>query len=143
MSRRSNPFDELERLLERMGRQVEGNLGDLPVGREVAVDVEERDGEYVVRADLPGYERDDIDVELADGTLHVGAERSAETESESETETGRYVRRERSQSRVSRAVSLPGPVEESGVTATFHNGVLTVTLPRETAGDEGHQIDIE
>lgn len=140
MSRRSNPFDELERMIDRMSSQFERNLGEWPVGADVAVDVEERDEEYVVTADLPGYDRDDIEVELADDHLYVSAARETERE---ESQEGRYIRRERRRESVSRSIRLPGDVAESEVTAAYQNGVLTVTLPKAGASEDGHRIDIE
>ncbi|MFB6107197.1 MAG: Hsp20/alpha crystallin family protein [Halobacteriaceae archaeon] len=146
MSRR-NPFDELERMFDRMSRQFEsefGDFGELPQfdrGRP-AVDVEDADSEYVVTVDLPGYDRDDIAVELREGTLHVSAERAENRETEETRDEGRYIRRERSRESVSRAVALPEAVDEAGTSATYNHGVLTVTLPKATGGG-GRTIDVE
>ena len=133
MSRR-NPFEELESLLERMGRQFEDAAGEWPSGwgsaGSVAVDVVERDDEVVVTADLPGFERETIDIRLAGDTLRI----EAHSGTESEAQEGDYVRRERGERSARRTVSLPGPVDEEGVSATYRNGVLTVTLPRPDAG---------
>jgi len=130
-----NPFDEFERLLDRLGDEADGRL---LTDSGVAVDIEDQGDAYVVRADLPGYERENIDVEIGEGRLSVSAER----ESEFEAETEEYVRRERSSSSVSRTIELPGPVAAEAASATYSNGVLTVTLP--TAGEaDGHEIEIE
>jgi HSP20 family protein len=138
MSRRSNPFDELERLIDRMSEQFEGNLGDL-AGTDVPLDVEDREDAFVVTADLPGYDRDDVEVELSDDRLHLRATRETVAE---ETGEHRVVRRER-QTSVSRTVDLPGAVAEDEVSATYGGGVLTVTLPKAGEGGGGHRIDIE
>lgn len=142
--RRNNPFEDIERMLERMAEQFEG-VDDVrsfgaPFGGRLKVDVEDLRDEYVVTADLPGFEKEDIEVELADETLRIAADR--ETSSEAE-EAGRYVRRERSRESTSRSVSLPEPVDEEGVSARFKNGVLTVTLPKLHTAADGHSIDIE
>ena len=102
------------------------------------MDVLDRGDAYVVHVDLPGYERDDIEVTVGDGRLSVQAERTTETLDEGE----RYVRRERQRGATTRTVGLPGPVREREATATHENGVLTVTLPRESP-DEGTEIDVE
>ncbi|UWG48953.1 Molecular chaperone (HSP20 family) [Halanaeroarchaeum sp. HSR-CO] len=139
--RRGNPFEDIERMLERMSEQFEDvSRGDLGFQSRLTVDVEDRPEEYVVTADLPGFGKDDIEVELAEQTLRIAAEQESEAESE---EPGRYVRRERSRESMSRAVSLPEAVEEEGVEARFKNGVLTVTLPKAYGSEDTHQIDIE
>ncbi|MFB6136456.1 MAG: Hsp20/alpha crystallin family protein [Halobacteriaceae archaeon] len=141
MPRRSNPFDDIERMLERMNQQFqhEFGAGEEASGRGIAVDVEDREGEYVVTADVPGFERDDLSVELDDESLRI----EAEHEEESERGDEGYVRRERRHRSLRRSVSVPGPVDESGVHASYSNGVLTVTLPKRGGEDGGHRIDIE
>ncbi|MFB6094374.1 MAG: Hsp20/alpha crystallin family protein [Halanaeroarchaeum sp.] len=139
--RRNNPFEDIERMLERMSEQFEDvSRRDFGFAGRLNVDVEDRTDEYVVTADLPGVTKEDIDVELADQTLRIEAEREEETETGDE---GRYVRRERSRESTSRSISLPEAVEEEGVSARFKNGVLTVTLPKAYASADAHEIDIE
>jgi HSP20 family protein len=142
MSRR-NPFRELEELFERMSRDVDGvGVGALGAG-SVAVDVAETDGEFVVTADLPGYDREEIEVTLDDTELTVAAEREREETEAGEDGDRRFLRRERTHSSVSRTVYVPEAVDAEAVTATYRNGVLTVTLPKADAGEGGHQIDVE
>jgi len=141
---RTNPFDEIEQFF---GRAPFG--GDRAWGRTVRttdIDVAEYDDEFVVMADLPGYDREDIDVRADDGRLTIGAERdTTDAEHEHENIGRRYLRRERRHESVTRTVDLPGSVVESEATATFQNGVLTVNLPKQMDGemDDGHQIDVE
>ena len=139
MSRRNNPFEEIEQLFERMSSGGMGGMGGM---HDVSVDVSETDAEVVVTADLPGYEKNDIEVGVKDRQLTVEAERSHESEDRDADE--RFLRQERTHQRVSRSVSLPTDVDENGATATYHNGVLTVTLPKvdPDANDGSHSIDI-
>lgn len=130
-----NPFDELERLLEGLGRELETSVP----GSSIAVDIEDRDDTFVVTADVPGFARDEVEVTIADSTVHIAAETSSETEEEEPT----YVRRERHARSVSRSVQLPGPVDEDEVTASYRHGVLTVTLPKLDVEAGGTRIDIE
>jgi len=134
--RRDNPFEAIEEFIERMERE----FGADPFGKtgSMNVDVRDGDGEFVVTADLPGYDKDDVEVSLADQTLHV----EADHERHAEADDGEYIRKERRHESVSRSVRLPEPVAEDGVSATFQNGVLTVTLQKRDA-DGGTQIDIE
>ncbi|WP_254829960.1 Hsp20/alpha crystallin family protein [Haloglomus salinum] len=147
MSSRPNPFREVERLFETMGRQFDDAAhmfeGEGPLGRfaeldEMAIDLVERDDEFVVTVDLPGFERDDIEVTVTDHTLRIEAEHEAETEEEDDS----YLRRERRHQSASRSVRLPGEVDRDAVAGTMKNGVLTVTLPKAEAED-AHTIDIE
>lgn len=137
MSSRRNPFDELERLFEQMNRNF--TPFETSLDRGVPVDVVSTDDEYVVTADLPGYEKDELDVRLSGDTLTVGAKREIEREEES----GEYVRRERSAERVSRTVRLPEPVDEESTSAAYNNGVLTVTLQKTAPDQGGHSIEVE
>ncbi|WP_135821989.1 Hsp20/alpha crystallin family protein [Halostella litorea] len=139
-----NPFDDFQELLDRMSRQAEEGLlrgagADL---RGVAVDVAERDDEFVVTADLPGYEADDIDLTVADDRLHLSAERSEERAVEGD-DGARYHRRERRHQSANRTVRLPDAVDESAVTAEYEHGVLTVTLPKREEPSGGRRIDID
>ncbi len=131
-----NPFESIEEFIERMDQE----FGAAPFGatEPIAVDVRDADGEFVVTADLPGYEKDDIEVTISDRTLHIEAEREIHAES---TE-GEYIRRERRRESASRSVPLAEPINDEAVSATFGNGVLTVTLEKQGA-QGGTQIDIE
>ncbi len=144
-----NPFEELERLFERMSRQVDETArswtDDTPLSRRssgspMAVDLIERDEEYVATVDLPGFEREDIDLRLTDHTLRIDAEREEITDEES----GRFVRHERRHESTSRSLRLPEEVDTEGVSARMHNGVLTITMPRLASEESRHvEIDVE
>jgi len=136
MSDRSSPFEEIERFVKSLAEEAEGPLRPLD---SASVDVLARDGAYEIRVDLPGYDRDDIEVTVDDGRLTVRAERSTESLDEGE----RYVRRERTRGATTRTVALPGPVRETEATADYADGVLTVTLPRQSDEGEGTRIDID
>jgi HSP20 family protein len=128
-----NPLSEIERAVDVLGDQFGVATGTVPT------DVLDDGDSFVVRADLPGYDSDDIDVQLSEGrTLTLGASRSGE----SELTDGTFVQRERRHQSTSRTVTLPDPVEEGGTTATYEDGVLTVTLPKATADDSGTDIPV-
>jgi HSP20 family protein len=164
MMRRSNfgdnPFD-FERMFERMNRQFEEmnrqfarfadsrpalEVGDsLPAAWNqggIQVDVAERDDTVVVTADLPGFEKNEIDLSVANDALTIRAEHDVEDAYESEN----YVRRERRLHSVRRTIPLPVDVREEEASASYTNGVLTVTLPTVETDDgdeDSHHIDIE
>lgn len=154
---RRDPFGEIEELLERMGREFEelGGTLDTPGGpqftgaRDVAVDVIEDDESVTVLADLPGFDDEDIEVELREDALSIAATREEERDVEvadgdddAHDSDVRYHRRERRSRSVSRRIPLAEPVERDGATASYENGVLTVTLPKRSGDGGGHSIDV-
>jgi HSP20 family protein len=150
MPDRSNPFKDIEELFDRMSHGFEPR--GLAV-HEVAVDVSETDDELVVTADLPGYDKADIDVAVEGDRLTITADHeetseegddAGEADDADEADDGvHYHRRERTRRTVSRSLRLPTAVDETAASATYRNGVLTVTLPKPAAGDEGYDIDVQ
>ncbi len=154
---RSNPLSDLEELFERVSRQVEDGMLEgtgFPVPGTIAVDVAEYDDHYLVTADLPGYDIEAIEVTLQERTVELEADREEEkalevagqetvADREDEDAVERYLRRERRHQTVRRRLTLPGPVEADAVTASYDNGVLTVTLPMQEQAEESMQIDID
>jgi len=92
----------------------------------LALDVSENDENVIVRASLPGFQRDDINVEMHDGVLTIKAERTEEEETRDE----RFFRKERRYGAVSRRVALPSMVDEKGARAALKDGVLELCLPK-------------
>ncbi|WP_435361627.1 Hsp20/alpha crystallin family protein [Haloarchaeobius sp. DFWS5] len=150
MATRKNPFEELERLFERMGRQLEslddtwtipsrgmGPFGDMETGT-MPLDVEDVDGEIVVTADMPGFDKDEISVNIDGDMLTI----SAEHETESETTEGEFLHQERLHRSVKRSITLPTAVESEAASARYKNGVLTVTLTKSET-PKGKHIEIE
>lgn len=89
------------------------------------VDVLEREGQFVVRADLPGLSRDDVQVELTDELLTIKGERKHETKEHREG----YRYNECNYGSFYRAIPLPEGAETSKATAEFRNGVLEIAIP--------------
>lgn len=146
MSIRRNPFADIERLFDRLGRQFEEasrsrGHGD-PIGllggvHAMPVDLIDRDNEYVVTVDVPGCDREEIELRATETTIRINARH----EESVDEETDSYVRRERREQSFGRTVHLPEPIEPDGTTAALNNGVLTITLPKaEPAG--ARTIDI-
>lgn len=147
MSSRS-PFEELERMFERLSRQFEDQTRKLEPGgslarsssalESMAIDLVEHDDEFVATVDLPGFERDEVDVKVTDRTLRIEAERD-ETIDENEEQ---YIRHERRHESTRRSIRLPEAVDTEAATARMKNGVLTVTLPR-LESESARRIDVE
>jgi len=92
----------------------------------LALDVSEDERHVYVRASLPGFTREDVDIEVHDGVLGIKAEHAEETESKHE----RYYRKERRVGSVSRRLALPSTVVEDGIKAELKDGVLTLTMQK-------------
>ena len=92
----------------------------------LALDVEENEESYIVRADLPGVSLEDISVNIHDDLLTISAETSSETEDESK----RVLVRERRVGKFSRSLRFLIPVDGDNVEAGFENGVLSVAVPK-------------
>ncbi|WP_435064531.1 Hsp20/alpha crystallin family protein [Halobaculum sp. EA56] len=140
------PFDDITDLIEQLGEELD-EVGTTLEGHargDVPVDLLERDDEFVVTADLPGFDGDEIEITVSDRTLTLRAESDEEETSAEATPEGQYHRRERRRRSVTRRVRLPGEVNETEATASYENGVLTVTLPkREPDSGDGTRIDVE
>jgi HSP20 family protein len=124
--RLANLQDELDRLFES------------PVAVwSPRLDVQEDKDNFVIRAELPGLKREDIEVSLHDGALVISGERKIE-----KVEEGVEVhRQERYHGKFQRALTLPTPVAADKITAQYKDGVLTVTLPKVEEA-KPKQIDI-
>ncbi len=90
------------------------------------LDVAEENGELLVRASLPGFKKEDIEVQIHNGILSIKAEQCQEKETKDE----RYYRKERRVGSVSRRIALPGVVSDASATAELADGVLTLHIPQ-------------
>src|SRR5215212_9995403 len=139
-----DPLSEVNRMFD----DVFGSLSRRPGGRQTgaeltewapAVDVLQRDGDLVVRAELPGVSPEDVDITLQDNVLTLSGERREEQE---EQRGGYYVKERRSGS-FSRSMTLPEGVNEDSIRARYENGVLEVTIAGAAAVREPRRIQIE
>lgn len=92
-----------------------------------AMDIREREHEYVVRTDLPGVKKEDIDITLENGVLTIAAESKSEKE---EKEDGRLLRQERRYGRYVRSLRLGTQVDSAKLKASYKDGVLELILPK-------------
>jgi HSP20 family protein len=139
-----NPFQEFENLLERYnqgGRRLSrGSDSEMTFADWApSVDVEETEDRYVIKADLPGVEKKDIDVKLENGVLSIRGEKSVEKESGKDT---RHHRRERFYGTFARSFTLPEAVQADGVDASYRDGVLTLQIPKKEEA-KPRSIDIK
>jgi HSP20 family protein len=100
----------------------------LPFGfeRQPALDMFERDGNVVVKVEMPGIPPDNVDVSVSDNELRISGERKEEKETSEEN----YYRSERSYGRIFRALTLPAGCDTANVAATSKDGVVEIVIPK-------------
>ena len=96
----------------------------------IKVDVAEKDGAYVVRAEIPGVAKDDIQVSIEGNQVTIGAEVKRETEKK---EGERVLHTERYYGNAFRSFTLPAELDETASAAKYENGVLELTLAKKPA----------
>jgi len=140
---RWDPFEEIRRTQERLNQLFEDfmPMEEWEGGKVYtpAIDIKEEDDKLVVTTDLPGINKEDVQINLKEDMLEI----SAKTGKEKETEEEGYLRRERAYTQFYRSVRLPASVKEEGSTAKMENGVLTITLPKMQLGEPAKKIAIE
>jgi len=131
---RWEPTRELSALQNEMNRLF-GSFFDVPTtpsggaarGQWIpAIDLVETAGEYVLRADLPGLDADDVKIELDENVLTLSGERTTQHEQQADG----YRRIERASGSFSRSLTLPAGVDPEHINASFDNGVLEIHIPR-------------
>jgi len=143
-----NPFEEMERMFESMFPRSLMRQGrwNWPTWAELAaptlaiprVDVVDRDDEIVVRAELAGVDKKDVDVSLTDSTVTI----KGSTRSEEKEEEGNYHRCEISRGAFARTVSLPAEVDDSKAKAIFKDGLLEISVPKKEKAKR-HSITVQ
>jgi HSP20 family protein len=116
-------FDDLFRGLFRPVRVARTAAG-------IKMDVIEQDGAYVVKAEIPGVAKDDIQVSIEGNQVTIGAEVKGESETK---DGGRVLRTERYSGSVYRSFTLPVEIDEAASNAKYENGVLELTLSKKPA----------
>jgi len=127
------PFRELERMRREMDRLWDSFFEERPrrKGEEVrewlpALDLSETKSDLVVKAEIPGIDPKDIDISLTNDLLTIKGEKKQEREEKEEN----YHFIERSYGSFTRSIKLPREVQSDKISASYKNGLLTVTLPK-------------
>jgi HSP20 family protein len=136
-ARTLSPFEEMDRMFENYFPRgwmrpfhtewpAWSKLAAPFEGRMPKVDVIDRDDEVVVRAEVPGVEKEDLDISVSDNSVTI----KGKTRHEEKEEKGDYYRCEISQGSFARMVALPDYVDSDAAKAAFKDGVLELTLPK-------------
>jgi HSP20 family protein len=126
--------DEFDRYFDRMARDFAALAGI--DGWHWGLEVQDEDENVVVRAEAPGFEADDFDVRVEDNRLVLRASKTVEAKDEK----GKV--REFREQECYDSVSLPGGIDKEQIDAKYHNGVLTVTLPK-SAESKAKRISVQ
>jgi HSP20 family protein len=130
------PWDPVRDLLT-MQERLESLFGRASPGWVPPADLSETADKYLVTIELPGLSRSDVHLDFQDGVLTVHGQRPGQ-----QCNPERYQQLERGQGHFSRSFRCPHPVNAEGITADLAEGVLTITLPKQT-GHAARRIDIE
>jgi HSP20 family protein len=126
-----DPFELTQREFDGMlGRLFGGRVSDGSAGlAPFAVDVREDADHVIVEAELPGFKKDEVNVNLENQMLTISAEHKTENEQKSEKQ-GEWLLQERRYNRFQRTFTLPPTVDAQSVQAKLNEGVLTITLSK-------------
>lgn len=127
-----NAFDNFE-------RSFFGNSSvDLPAFR---TDIRDAGDKYLLDAELPGFNKEDISLDIKDGILTISAEHNESNDQKDDN--GNYIRRERRYGSFRRSFDISG-IDENAISASYQNGILQLTLPKaQQVLPQSHRIAIE
>ena len=128
ITRRNREFSPVRDLMDFFSSDPFVRMPFLTIEEEgnLPLDIVEGENEVIVRASMPGFKKEDVQVHVENGVLTISAEHKEETETKDE----RYYRRERRIGAVSRRIALPGVLDEAKAEADLTDGVLTLRIPQ-------------
>ena len=138
-----NLFDDFDRWMDTSFHDVDKALYGKNAKNMMKTDVKETDKGYEVDVDLPGFKKDEIQLELNDGYLTISAEKGLDKDEENEKK--HYLRRERYAGGMSRSFYVGEGITEKDIHAKYEYGILKLSIPKEQpkAVPEKHLISIE
>lgn len=106
-----------------------GSVFGKPEKNFLKTDVKEKDGNYELEMELPGYKKEDVSAQLEDGYLTIKAVRNVDKDEKDEE--GNYIRRERYTGQAARSFYVGENLKEEDIKAKFENGILHLTFPKQ------------
>lgn len=103
---------------------------------EMQCDIYEQNNEYVIEMDIPGFNKDDINIDVNHGYLTVTAEKMSSSDNRN------YIRQERRYGKYQRSFYF-GNLNDNNIKAKFNNGILKITIPKQEVHDNNKSIEIE
>jgi len=138
---RFDPFFDMDDMFGRFNRSMMRPFfrEAMAIEPQIKMDVKEADGKYVVNAEIPGVDKDDIHVAIDGNRVSI----SAEVKQQKEVKEGeRVIRGERSYGMASRSFTLADEIDQSKAEAKYSNGVLELTLPKKPGAPQRKEIPI-
>lgn len=131
-----NPYDEMQRMQHEMEKMFGDSFSrfhmNTPLGslsKTPDVDLQEKADRYIVTVNAPGADESTINVKLNDQRLLISI-KTEQAKEEADDKKGTYQYRERFVGEFERVITLPGPADAAKMTTDYHNGVLTITIPK-------------
>lgn len=134
-------FPDFEKMEQQMNKKLYGHHAK----NLMKTDIKEKEDTYELQIDLPGFQKDEIKVQLENGYLVISAARGLDQD-EQEKETGKYIRRERYAGSCQRSFYVGTSVQQEDIKAEFKHGILSLTVPKDKPAIEqknNHYIAIE
>lgn len=126
-----NPFADFE-------KSFFGNMASI---RDFQTDIQDQGDSFLLEADLPGFDKNDIHIDVQNHRLTIRAERRGQQDEKDDK--GNYLRRERTYGSFTRSFDIDA-IEENEITAAYNDGVLRLTLPKkQEPAPASHQIEIQ
>ena len=131
-----NPYAEIQHMQNEMEQMFDDSFSRFhmktPLGslsKTPDVDLQEKSDRYIVTVNAPGADESSMDVKLEDQVLRISI-KTEQAKDETDDKSGEYKYRERFVGQFQRALTLPGPANAAKMTTEYHNGVLTITIPK-------------
>jgi len=131
-----NPYAEIQHMQNEMEQMFDDSFSRFhmktPLGslsKTPDVDLKEKSDRYIVTVNAPGADESSIDVKLENQVLRISI-KTEHAQDETDEKNGQYQYRERFVGQFQRALTLPGPANATKMTTEYHNGVLTITIPK-------------
>jgi len=131
-----NPYAEIQHMQNEMEQMFDDSFSRFhmktPLGslsKTPDVDLKEKSDRYIVTVNAPGADESSIDVKLEDQVLRISI-KTEHAKDETDDKNGKYQYRERFVGQFQRALTLPGPANAAKMNTEYHNGVLTITIPK-------------
>jgi len=144
-----SPWSVFDDMQDSMSQMMGGFMASLPgmmsqmnqhmgIDAMPLMDMEEKNNAYIVQVDMPGLDKNKIDITVRGEILTIQGQR----ETVNQEQSGSFYTQERSYGSFSRSLRLPGPVDETNIQAEYKNGVLEITLPKITKAEASKKISV-
>lgn len=138
MRRRGDSFGDFYNMIDSFFKDdYQSNLASVGTFK---VDIKDEGDKYFVEAEVPGYDKEDLEINVEDGKIFLSA--SHNTEVDESDQDSNYIYKERSTSSVSRVMSFPD-MDEENLKASLDKGILTIEVPKKEEGSTGKRLEIE